>query len=106
MDSISKMLEGLDKVRNGTSNLPSTAYARRSYIDSISKQIGVVPDAKAKVPEGAMAAFAGMPVYQTDLLPKGVLCLLLDKDNKPVGQIVDETYVSQEHPSRESDNAK
>ncbi len=89
----SKMWMALDKVRNRTSNLPAKAYAKKSYLDAMTRDIGMVVDEKVRPPEGAMGSFAGMPVYESNLLPQGVLCVFMDKDNKMVGRIVDETYV-------------
>src|SRR5262245_24201098 len=95
MDEIGKLFEGLDELRNGTSNLPAKAFARQSYLDAIERRIGKVPNEPhiSGLPHGAFADLGGMPVYRSEILPKGVLCLFLDKDNKPVGQVVDDTYV-------------
>lgn len=94
MDSVSKMFEELDKLRNGTSKLPAKAFARQSYLDAIERSAGMTPIEPhiSGLPHGAMAGFAGMPVYRSDILPKGVLCLFLDKDHMPIGKIVDDTY--------------
>ena len=106
MDTVSRMWEGLDKVRNTTSNLPAKAYALKSYIDGIAEQTQMVKDDKYSPPQGAMAAFAGMPVYETNSLPKGVLCMFLDRDNNPVGQIVNEDYEPAKHPTNKSEDGK
>ncbi len=104
MELVSKMWEGLDRIRNGTSNLPAKAYARKSFLDAISEQIGMVQDDKYTVPAGAVASFAGMPVYLTESLPQGVLCWFIDKDDKPLGQIIDDTYVPPDLPTNKSED--
>jgi hypothetical protein len=36
-----------------------------------------------------------MPIYPSALLPRGVHCVFMDKNNMPLGMIVDETYEPQ-----------
>lgn len=93
MNNASKMWLALDEVRNRTSDLPAKAYAKKSYLDAMTRDIGIVVDDNLKLPVGAMGSFAGMPVYESNILPQGVLCVFMDKNNKLVGRIVDETYV-------------
>jgi len=92
MNTASKMWMALDNVRKRTNDMPAKAYAQKHYLDRIAKDVGMVPDEKPRLPEGALGAFAGMPVYESNSLPKGVLCVFMDKDNKMVGRIIDETY--------------
>lgn len=95
MEAVSKMWEAFDDIKKSASGLPAKAYARKLFIDTLEKASQKAPTEETySQNHGMLSKFAGMPIHLTENLPQGVLCMIVDKDNKPLTMMTDDTYVS------------
>jgi len=108
--SFSDVVKKMKQYEASAGRLPDKAYATETFIKSIPlQQNELVSDANATLPKGAFMLLCGMPVYISNVLPRGVLCMFMKKKQMnaeamglgypsleydvPCGMIVDDTYV-------------
>jgi hypothetical protein len=106
--SLGTMIEHMRHHEAKVGSLPAKAFATKEYIKALERgvedTVPLVKDESAKPADGAMMEMLGMPVYLSTLLPKGVRCIFMDRNNQPLGMIVDETY-ERHNPTRDSATA-
>jgi hypothetical protein len=106
--SLGTMIERMRQHEAKVGRLPDKAFATKEYMKALVRgaedTTPLIKDENANPADGAMMEMLGMPFYLSSLLPKGVRCIFMDKNNQPLGMIVDETY-KRHDPSKKSPTA-